>query len=604
MKPLSAGLTLINVATVTGLILGITGGGLNRTHALIALIVGLAASILAWSQTRWFSKGIEKTSAQARSGEKTAPVSHSGGNRRFWFWVISLLFALTAVRSFCWLIYLDGPSLVMQSPFNAGDLSLHITYIRYFAHGVPLWPENPILSGTLMRYPAGIDLFNALLVLLRCPLFPSLIYMGLIGSAATFYTLYRWGGTFTVAGFLLNGGLFGLKFFQTFHLANYQADHVAWKSIPLTLLVPQRGFLYAFPVGLLLLLHWRRKLFPAEEERLHNLIPFWVEWSLYASMPLFHIHTFMALSFILGVWLVVCPSARRHVGLLFAAAFLPAAGLTWLITGHFGASSILDWAPGWVQANSNFDFPFVKFWLLNFGLTLPALIALVLLVGKKATGHRPLSQPVSTEVFAFVLPAALLFIAAVFIKVAPQGWDNIKLMVWSYLICLPFLWRDLISELQRPLQYVVCFLLFVSGFISLVGGLMDGSPGIRLADRAEIEAVGKATRKLPISACFASFPHYDHPLLLNGRRVALGFPYHAWSQGFDLDQVEQELKSLMLGNPNWRELAHKLHAGYLFWGREEKLAYGTSAQPWRGSTRIVASGSWGTIYDLEAPKRP
>ena len=36
MKPLSAGLTLVNVATVTGLLLGILGGGLNDGVAGLA----------------------------------------------------------------------------------------------------------------------------------------------------------------------------------------------------------------------------------------------------------------------------------------------------------------------------------------------------------------------------------------------------------------------------------------------------------------------------------------------------------------------------------------------------------------------------------------
>ena len=107
-------------------------------------------------------------------------------------------------------------------------------------------------------------------------------------------------------------------------------------------------------------------------------------------------------------------------------------------------------------------------------------------------------------------------------------------------------------------------------------------------------------KKLPISERFAAFPTYNHPLLLNGRKVVLGYPGHLWTQGFaDYAKVENQLRGLMAGVPDWRERARKLHARYLFWGNEEKRAYAMSRQPWIRQAAVVASGPWGTIYDLE-----
>ena len=81
----------------------------------------------------------------------------------------------------------------------------------------------------------------------------------------------------------------------------------------------------------------------------------------------------------------------------------------------------------------------------------------------------------------------------------------------------------------------------------------------------------------------------------------LGYPGHLWTQGFDYAPIEQQLKALMLGAPDWRERARRLHTRYIFWGREEKGAYAASRQPWRGQAAVVANGAWGTIYDLERP---
>jgi hypothetical protein len=661
MKFFSAGLTLVNVATIAGLLLGILGGGLDGGFAGLALFLGVAAAIFAWMGTApFFARKIVARpppppplpkSKRARRRMKLPPevVVTPRQPWHFWAWAIGIVFAMFAVRSFCWLLWVDGSHLKIQSPNNLGDLSLHITYIKYFANGVPLWPDNPIHVWSTLRYPAGIDLFNSLLILQHIDLISALVWTGLLGSVATFYGFYRWGGAFGVAGFLFNGGLAGYEFFKTFHFADYHGDKLAWKSIPLTMFVTQRGLLYAIPAGLLLLLHWRRKYYPAKADETpaarRGLIPWWVEWSIYATMPLFHVHTFLALSAVLAFWLLIGTwEMRKQIALLFAAAFVPASWFVWMITDHFQAKSILAWAPGWVQSDPAFAVPslnfwFVKipsalgFWIYNFGLTLPAMIALAGVVGWRIwkvwqlaqrspeTGvqsdetnagaafegptspsaplgvpPRPEIDPALSRAFAFVAPAAAIFLG-IFVNMTP-GWVT-KLIIWAYFISLPFLWRELIARWPLPVQAAVCVLLFASGFVSLFGGLAVGSPGFDIADRTELESVATVVRQLPIKERFAAFPTYNHPLLMNGRKVVLGYPGHLWTQGFDYAAIEQQLNALMLGAPDWRERARALHARYLFWGREEMRAYASSTQPWREKAAVVATGIWGTIYDLE-----
>src|SRR5262245_18508430 len=153
-----------------------------------------------------------------------------------------------------------------------------------------------------------------------------------MSSLAIFYGFYRWGGTFAVAGFLFNGGIAGFQFLKTFKFLDYQgtAADIAhkpmeWKSIALSMLVTQRGWLYAIPAGLVLLWHWREKFFsgvsainsgssaatsPQTDVSETNPppprkgpLPWWVELSIYASMPLSHLHTFIALTIVLVVGL-------------------------------------------------------------------------------------------------------------------------------------------------------------------------------------------------------------------------------------------------------------------------------------------------------------
>src|SRR5437667_5731918 len=264
MKWLSAGVTLVHISTVCGVILAMAAHGLSLSVAAASLILGAVAAIFAYLRTSDPKTKIDildpaepgaKLSKRAqrrlrRAGNLPSAPTAIRKYRSFWTWVLAACFAIFTVRSFCWLLYIDGDQLKIQSPNNLGDLALHITYIRNFASGVSLWPDNPIYVFSKLRYPAGIDLFNALLCCLHLDLTRGLVWTGLLASLATFYAFYRWGGAFGVAGFLFNGGIAGFQFLKTFKFIDYQGDKtIAWKSIALSMFVTQRGLLYAIPAG-------------------------------------------------------------------------------------------------------------------------------------------------------------------------------------------------------------------------------------------------------------------------------------------------------------------------------------------------------------------
>src|SRR3989440_4071727 len=299
MKWLSGGLTFVNFATVCGLVIGTLAGGLSATVAWVDLILAAGFALLAYLRT---IDSEPQAAAFDRGKSKTSRY------RKLPIWILAGFFTIFAVRPLCCVVFLDGTELKIQSPMNLGALGLDLTHIQLFANGVHLWPSNPIyVFSHHLRYPAGIDFFNALLLKAGVDLIPGLVWVGLLASVATFFAFYRWGGGFAIAGFLFNGGLAGFQFLRNFKFVDYQdVNNVAWKSIPLTMFVTQRGLLYAIPAGLMLLWHWREKYFRAGQDRSaeggirrggqSGPLPFWVELSLYASMPLFHLHTFMALS--------------------------------------------------------------------------------------------------------------------------------------------------------------------------------------------------------------------------------------------------------------------------------------------------------------------
>ena len=619
MRLLSAGLIYVAVSTVAALLLGENAGGLNWSISFVSLIVGATVGIALFFL-------IAPTPVRLGPSAQS-PVAAAGDHplaryRPIWLCLVGFVFAIFAFRSFCWLFYFEGGNIDIQSPFNLGDLGLHLTYIKTFANGVSLWPDSPIYVFSKLRYPVGIDLFNGILTNLGFDLRPQLAATGLLASLATFYALYRWGGTFTVAGFLFNGGIAGYAFLQTHQFLDYQGtSHVSWKSIPLTMFVTQRGLLYAIPAGLLLLRQWRVK-YGSDSDQENQLLPVWAEYILYATMPLFHIHTFIALSIVLLVLFLTRPASRSPLLKLVAAAVLPGVIFVWLTTDKMHAGSILQWHLGWTQNVGELGMPFFWFWLFNFGVFLPLAIALVGIVarqewdglfGRQSSARQPkkLGPDLTSSIIrrahnfelsidaAYLAAAVLIFLLTISVKTAPWEWDNIKLLIWAYFITLPILWNRMLISWPFSAQVGACLVLFFSGFVSLIGGLAAGRPGYQFANRSEIDFVAAAVRRFPVEARFAGFPTYNHPLLLSGRKMVCGYAGHLWTQGIaDYAAVESQLNNLMLGQGDWKKSARELQVRYLFWGNLEKTNYGNSTRPWEKQLPLVAQGSWGNIYDF------
>ncbi len=565
MRAVAAILHAVSAAVLAGIALGFAAGGLGARTAASALAIGAIVGL--FSLTR-------KATAQAQRAPLTG-----------FEWAAIVAFSLFSLRAFLWLVFTDGDTISVLSPNNLGDLSLHLTYVRFLANGAAFWPDNPIFAGGKLTYPLGLDLFHSLLSLVGVDDLRGFIWVGLGGCLCAGVALWKWGRAFTMAGFLFNGGLAGFAILREHAFADFQSE-LAWKSLPLALFVTQRGLLFALPAGLLLLCSWRARFFSRDETAWR--MPFWGEVLLYSALPVFHFHTFLFLSIVLLVWFLALPETRRALAAIVGAALLPATLLVLLITGFFHGASILGWKPGWMQGDENF----FRFWFENFGF-LPVFIG--------ALCWKLSRQTASAWSRTMVFTAVGVFLLCCFVKFAPWEWDNTKLMLWSYLVVLPFLWSELIGRWPLLLRVPACILLFFSGFVSLIGGLDSTHTGFEIARRSHLADVAHAIRNVPIHERFIGCPTYNHPLLLLGRKMALGYTGHAWSHGLDWEPVKEKVDAILRGDPDWRRLCEELGVRYLIWSEEEIAAYPDSAQPWIESARVVDRGAWGALYDLTAP---
>lgn len=735
------------VSVLTAIVLGFVNRGLDHHSGVAALCAGVLAVL---------------------AGALHARRQQPGASRpRGWEWFPVVLFALFAARAFLWLVFRETDDLAVLSPNNLGDLSLHLTYIEYLANGAPFWPDNPIFANGKLGYALGVDLFNSLLTLAGVDTLRGLLWVGLAGAAFTAFALWQWGRGFALLGFLCAGGLLGLAaftpgepFFQDY--PGLLKFDWAWKNPALALLVTQRGFLFAFPAGLLLLASWRGRFL---DDGSGWRLPIAGEILLYAAMPAFHLHTFLALSFVLACWFLARAGSRKKIAALVVAAFLPATALVYLAIGMFqanalpdwgdmsqfedlprrSASDVLGWQPGWMVndrldrfdpwALLTEDIPaaqpwtahgrFAQFWLGNFGflpifavalawvllrrllkiraiwgllaltaflfvtpllgqfrgyqteslhgwllgeavsdvianltLWIAAAILLATWIGLRKRGQYPVLQGIvlflavalgidgllaslhaafprvpllranalpllaATAPFlavlwklrhdksddaratALLLSGLYLFFLCCNVLFAPSAWDNTKLMIWAYLLVLPPLWENLLRRWPIWLRGAALVALFFSGFVTLLGGINNQYRGYPIATLSELDELREATKNIPITETFAAEPTYNHPLLLIGRKLVLGYPAHLWSHGVESTEQQQRLDALMNGEPDWRMQAARLGARYLFFGKRESALWPESAQPWRDGAKLVAEGRDWALFDLETPAVP
>ena len=556
---LCGGLVFVAVSTVAGAGLAVLAGKLTPALAWLAMAAGLSGGIL--------------TARGAKAPRQRITLADA---------VLFVVFALAAWRAFVWVIYTKGANIEVLSPHNLGDMALHLNLIFRWANGGAFWPENPFLANAIFPYHPGMDLWNALLCLAGVPVFEGLRWVGLLGSAAAVAALWRWGRGFAVAAFLFAGGLGAWSMLQSGALDGTLAE-VAWKNTFLAMFVTQRGLLYSLPAGLVLMTVWRAQL-SGQNDGPH--LPVLAQVALYASMPLFNAPAFLFLSLLLAACAAASwkKNALRNFLAVGLVSTIPATWLVRLVTVGFTAPSALRFAPGWMQEDQG-----SWFWLWNFGAFLPLAVIGAFCLLRRENSDR------TARVFYAVGSATLIF--CFLFVVAPWAWDNTKLILWGYLALIPFLWTDVLARWPQWARALACLLLFTSGALSLLGGL-DARHGYKFADRAELAGMQVMLRSVPVNARLATAPSYEHPALILGQPVVMGYDGHLYSQGLDYGETLRELDTLMNGAPGWRDAARRLQVHYVFWGERETERWPQSLQPWKDCAPILADTAQGALYLL------
>ncbi|MGD0886055.1 MAG: hypothetical protein ABSA46_14515 [Thermodesulfovibrionales bacterium] len=547
------------VSTFMAIALGLAVGRLNSLIAVVSLGLGAAAGIWFWLKS--------KEDRGLFPGIKFGPALLYG----------FIIFA--GLEHFLYLLYYVPHGLRTLHLNNFGDLSLHIQYTRYIAAGAHFWPENPGFAGDLLRYPLGIDIYNALWEILGVPIDSHFFLTGFIMTIAAVSMLHKWMGWWGVGAFFLNGGLANWSHLWTGGVGDLQ-NALAWKSFFLSLWITQRGFLFAVPAGVYIIKMVTETLLGERTLRKEEKVVCALLW---ASLSWFHLHTFFILSLSLGIFIVLYKKPRL---LLEVAMPAVVAGLVFVFfsTNGLTRAGVVHVQPGWTSGQENV----FKFWLINLGPWLIFAAAGLFFVFKRSFAQLRL----------IAIPVFILFIVFTIVMVAPWDWDNIKVLLWLYLFIAWIAWRTWLTKVPSWVAFLIGVVAFSSGTVSVVSSLPGNSSGVELYQMADLWEAKAALADLPEDSVLAVAPDPNHPAMFWGAKVAMGYPGHLWSHGINAAERENQLERIFRGDKDWFSLAKSIGVTHIYWGENEKRRYGAFNPSWQYRLKNVSRSQKAQLYTL------
>ena len=531
-------------------------------------------------------------------------------------------------------VYMMPDGLNTGGSQNLGDLAFHLGAIFSFTEGNNFPPVNPSWAGAKFSYPFMCDFLSACMVKLGID-FKDVIHaqdfswaFALLVVMERFtvkLTNSRLAGKIAPAILFLTGGLGFIWFFSDFnqsgkglldYVTHMQANHeytigndFRWGNTLIVLFMTQRGFLLGMPLTVVVLQYFWR-LFSDEstenvpipalnKETVTNPVyykPFLVGL-LAGTLPLIHLHSLAAL-FIVTVFLMAMRPAKWVQWVVFGigVAVVAVPELAWSISGSATETSkFFGWHFGWDKRENSF----LWFWFKNTGLTIPVIIAGLLLFWSRMKGNTeageadPPPKPVkkkkknNTErgtrvmsaegartLLLFYLPFGFIFLLTNMVKLAPWEWDNIKVMIYWFIGSIPFMAYALVWAWERTRGWQIlsaaCFVvLILSGSLD-VWHTASGQANYGLFNNDSLKVAELIKQKTPPNALFLNGTTYKSSVLLTGRQSLMRYPGHLSSYGIDYGQREADIKAIYKGGPNADQLLQKYNIDYVMLTTEEK----------------------------------
>lgn len=490
------------------------------------------------------------------------------------------------------------------------DWSVHLDLATFFStaqHLLP--PENPMFARTNLPYPFLPDFFSGILLHITDNPIEALALPSALLSLAFVLVLYdtsrrflhdRWAACLATLIFLVGAGfgfvlaigdvspdgpsvlgwLAGAMHILASPPREYTyapADGIWWHAPMLAYLVTQRSVDLGWPLTLLALsLLWEGLRAASKQAIL-------LAGVVVGLLPLFHPNSYIAvLVWVGGVMLLLgslrpllTGSRRLLLTRFFAPALILGLPQVWLILPpsqyRLPFDAFFRFQFGWMASEAGRNDNVIWFWLYNTAFLIPLALLATLIPGW-APG----------QLKKFLLPAWLLFLVANVAILQPGAWDNSKWLVWwaiptSMLAGLAVMKLARRGRVFATIAGLVLAAQFTSAFLTLDRAWQEqiNVPSLPLMNNDDL-AVSRwfRTNTIPGAVILAGLPD-GNPIvapvvMLSGRATVLTDPGSLFNLGVRVDERQQDVVSMLGGEPGTDERLRQYGVSYVVIGPWER----------------------------------
>lgn len=584
---------VIALAAFTQLIYIITrfSGGLKMPQNIASLaVVSLFGAYSAFSLYK-MKDTVKKDFKEATAKLKTKSELFLPLTMIFW----SVIFVILFMKNF----FVAGDGIYSST---STDLPVHLSFITSFVWGENFPHQTPLYAGEKLVYPILSDYLSAFFISMGMNTVYALNFMGIILSVALTGIMYffsleitksRKVSALSVFLLYLAGSLGFWKYFEkdlplnNYNIANtlrtsdlytdlYDYNFQLYNFI-IAYLLPQRSFLFGFPMALIILtllwktLNKKAKVAKIEEtdltekvEVVDNTKNEMLLAGLTAGiLPLFHYHSFMCVGIISGLWFLLFFQKNKEYIKNWLYFFVPLSILALpqvlMATGGLGKKTqTFKLHYGWMSNNGNY----VWFWLKNTGFMFILIFEALF------------SKSTDKNLRKMYIPYLVLFLLANVISFSPC-WigDNAKVIFFWFIGSMPFIALSLrnLFRNNKVLAVTLLITLTLSGSLDITKFLFTNIRTFRIWSNDAINISKDIINQTDPKAVFMTAPVHYSPIYLTGRKVLSAEHMHVCTQGIDPAERETKVKEVFssLSDARRFELLNEISPDYIMVGPPE-----------------------------------
>lgn len=459
---------------------------------------------------------------------------------------------------------MDGNMIISSKAWS--DFASHIPLIRSFSLGSNFPVEYPLFPGEPIKYHFIFYYLVGLLEKIGLNIGIALNIPSIIGFALFIFVIYFFAreifksksvGVISVIFFLFNSSLSFVYFLRNNPLSNstinqiitntqFQSfapygDGIITAFWNLNIYTNQRHLALSFALSLIAIYLIIKPIIGKKSLNMR--------WHITLGILLglsFFLHTavFLMTCLILFALAIFFSKTRKNALLLLAFAGIIAFPQYLYLKGSEGYSP--HFVFGYLTSGNLTFQKFTEFWIYNLGLSI-VLIPLGFLLSNRTQKK-------------ILLSFFTLFIIGNTIQFSPEIAANHKFFNYFIIVGNMFSAFILVKLWNRNAIFKPITVLLL--FFTILGGIIDFFPiyndnKLQLADYKINKDIAWIKNNTPQDSIFLNTTYLYNPASLAGRKIFLGWPYFAWSQGYDTNARGNKLKQILAGG-NKKDICEKL----------------------------------------------